>query len=109
MQKATVILATVASIFWGSSVLADASCTGPTQDGNTWNLICSADTSGSDERDYQCSYVLSVTNADGVTNEVTAQGSVGNGVTGAIIWSAVQSDGSDITSASVTSGSCLQQ
>lgn len=109
MKKATVILAAAASIVWGSTALADASCTGPTQDGNTWNLVCSADNSGSDERDYQCSYILSVTNADGVTNEVTAQGSVGHGVSGAIIWSNVQSDGSNITSASITSGSCLQQ
>lgn len=109
MQKATVILATVASVFWGSSALADASCTGPTQDGNTWNLVCSADNSGSDERDYQCSYILNVTNADGVTNETTVQGSVGHGVSGAIIWSNVQFDGSDITAVSVTSGSCIQQ
>jgi hypothetical protein len=109
MKKATVILATVASVLWGSAALADASCRGPAKDGNTWNLICSADNSGDAQTEYQCDYILSVTNADGETTQMEATGSVGQGLSGVVLWSNVQSDGSDITSASVVSGSCVQQ
>ncbi|MBK8675912.1 MAG: hypothetical protein IPN27_05825 [Cellvibrionales bacterium] len=109
MKKATLILAAATSLAWGSAALADANCGALKQDGNTWNLYCSADNSGSAELDYQCSYILSVTNADGQTDELTVQGSVGNGVEDAIIWSGIQNDGSDITAANIVSGSCTEQ
>ena len=109
MNKIIVILATTASVLWGTSVLADASCSGPSKDGNTWNLICAADNSGDAQTEYQCNYTLSITNADGKTGQAEASGSVGTGLSGVMLWSNIQFEGSDIVSASVVSGSCVTQ
>ncbi|HSC76832.1 MAG TPA: hypothetical protein VLB90_11415 [Pseudomonadales bacterium] len=109
MKKIIVILVAAASALWGTSVLAKASCSGPSKDGNTWNLVCAADTSGDAQTEYQCDYILSVTNANGETNQKEATGSVGSGLSGVVLWSNIQSDGSDITSASIVSGSCVAQ
>ncbi|MCC7517169.1 MAG: hypothetical protein IT470_07515 [Pseudomonadales bacterium] len=110
MKKTLLVLTAAASALWGSTALADASCGNLEQDGNTWNLSCSADDSGSEERNYQCDYVLSVTGADGTTQQVNAQGSVGRSGEGVIIWSAIQTDGGvDITTVSIVSGQCVEQ
>lgn len=87
--------------------LADGRCQGPVKDGNTWSLVCSADTAdGSDDSDYQCDYELSLTNADGLTRTVEASGSVSPGQSGVILWSAIQSENADIVAASIVSGAC---
>lgn len=109
MQKATTILAAVASILCGSAALADATCEGPIQEGNTWNLVCAADDQGDAETEYQCDYVLSVTNEAGLEGQTNASGSVGKGLSGVIIWSNIQFENGDIASASIVSGSCVSQ
>jgi hypothetical protein len=107
MQRIPLIIATLALGAWAPLALADAQCQGPVKDGNTWNLVCSADPSdGSDDSDYQCDYELSLTNAQGLTRSVEASGSVSPPQSGVILWSAIQSDNADIVSASIASGSC---
>lgn len=109
MKKLTVIFVAAVSILWGSSALADASCSEPSEDGNTWNLICAADNEGDSVTEYQCDYVLSVTNADGITAQAEASGSVGKGLDGVIIWSNVRYQNADITAVSIVSGACVPQ
>ena len=98
------LIAVAAVSLWGTGAFAAAECVGPNKLGNTWSLVCAAD-GGGDEY-YQCDYVLSVTNAQGLSSTVDASGSVAEGQSGVIIWSAIQQDGSDITSAVVDRGSC---
>ena len=109
MKKLTVILAAAVSVLWGSAALADASCSEPSEDGNTWNLICAADNEGDAQTEYQCNYTLSVTNAGGITAQAEASGSVGQGLSGVIIWSNVQYQNADITAVSIVSGGCTTQ
>lgn len=104
MQKATVILGVAASVLWSSAVFADSVCSGPTKDGNTWNLVCADDGNGDDE--YQCNYTISVTNADGLQGQSDASGSVAKGQSGIIIWSDEEYESSNIVSANIVSGSC---
>lgn len=104
MSKLHVLAMAVISALWGSSASAAAQCEGPTQEGNTWNMTCAAD--GSGDSDYQCEYFLSLTNAQGLSESVEATGSVGQGQSGVIIWSAIQSQNADITAASMLRGSC---
>jgi hypothetical protein len=109
MKKLTIILAAAVSVLWGSSALADASCSDPSEDGNTWNLICAADNEGDSTTEYQCDYILSVTNAGGITAQAEASGSVGKGLSGVIIWSNVRYQNADITAVSIVSGECTTQ
>ena len=104
MKKFAAVLGAMFLTGWGSTALADASCGDPSQDGNTWNMVCADDGKGDDQ--YQCNYRLNVTNASGVSNQVNASGSVSQGQQGVIIWSGIQQDGSDIVSISVVSGEC---
>ena len=104
MQKMSVLMVAVMVAFWGSFANAGAQCEGPIKEGNTWNLTCAADGSGDSE--YQCSYFLSLTNAQGLSETIEASGSVGQGQSGVIIWSGIQSEGADIVSANAVSGSC---
>jgi hypothetical protein len=108
MNKSTIALTAFITALWGSSVMAETSCIGPIQDGNTWSLICSDQGAGDADQDavYQCNYSLTVTNADGQTDTVNASGSVEQGQQDVVIWSGVESGGSAITSATVDSGSC---
>lgn len=109
MKKLTVIFTAAVSVLWGSAALADASCSAPTQDGNTWNLVCAADNEGDAETEYQCDYILSVTNDSGITAQAEANGSVGKGLSGIIIWSNERYQDGDITAASIVSGGCVSQ
>ena len=109
MKKLTIILTTAVSVLWGASALADAACEGPRKDGNTWDLVCAADNEGDDQTEYQCDYVLSITNDGGVTAEAAASGSVGKGLEGVIIWSKIRYQDGVITSASIVSGGCVSQ
>jgi len=96
-----VIASLVATGAW-----ADAQCQ-VDRNGNTWNLVCAAD--GSGETDYECDYFVSLTNSQGLTDDVEATGTVGASQSGVIIWSAIQDGGADIVSADLQSGSCVQQ
>ena len=101
-------LVAIASSLYGVTASAAAQCEGPTLNGNTWNLTCSAD-SGDSGDDYQCDYVLVLTYAGGDPEQEEATGSVSPGQSGVIIWSeAVNGDESDIVSAQIDSGSCEQ-
>jgi len=102
----TILLAGVASLF-ATDAFAGAQCQ-VTQDGNTWNLMCAADESGEAGDEFQCDYMLSVTNDQGENDVLEATGSVSRGQSGIYIWSAIQDGGYDIVSASVQSGSCSQ-
>ena len=57
-------------------------------DGNTWNLVCSADGGGNSEDDYQCDYFISLSFSQGEPDQQEATGSVTPGQSGVIIWSA---------------------
>ncbi len=107
MRRGIQALVLIASSTFAVVVLADAQCEGPYQDGNTWNLICGAD-AGDEGDDFQCDYVISVTNDQGESDTLEATGSVSPGDSGVNIWSAVQSGGGNIVSASIDSGSCSQ-
>ena len=109
MKKLTMVLAAAVSVLWGSSALADASCSAPSEDGNTWNLVCAADNEGDAQTEYQCDYILSVTNDDGITAQAEASGSVGKGLDGVIIWSNARYQNADITAVSIVSGGCVSQ
>jgi len=86
---------------------ADASCSGPYQDGTVWNLLCVADASHQSEDDYECDYFLSVTDADGITTQPEATGAVSPGQDNVIIWSSATMGGdAKIVAASIVSGSC---
>lgn len=98
------IVTVAAAGLWGSTAFAAAGCEGPSKLGNTWNLVCASDDAGDDY--YQCDYVLSLTNAQGLSSTVNASGSVRQGQSGVIIWSAIQHDGAEITSAAVERGAC---
>lgn len=104
MLKVHFIAVSLVSALFGSAVLADVQCNGPTKDGNTWNLICSED--GSGDSDYSCEYHIALTNTEGETGTVTASGTVGQKQTNIIIWSGIQHSGADIASASISDGSC---
>ncbi|MDT4870139.1 hypothetical protein FQZ97_1052020 [compost metagenome] len=104
MHYLSSVIAVAAVSLWGTAALAAAECVGPTRLGNTWNLVCAADDAGDDY--YQCDYVLSVTNAQGLSSTVDASGSVRQGQSGVIIWSAIQHDGAEIMAAVVERGSC---
>jgi hypothetical protein len=101
------IVAVAAVGLWQTAAFAAAECVGPTKLGNTWNLVCASDDDAGDDY-YQCDYVLSLTNAQGLSSTVEASGSVRQGQSGVIIWSAIQHDGAEITSAVVERGSCSQ-
>ncbi len=108
MIKITNGLMMIASISFCAFAFADAQCEGPFLDGNTWNLICSAD-AGDNEDDYQCAYSIALNYANDESDQTEASGSVSPGQSGVIIWSsAVNGDGDSITSASIASGSCSQ-
>ncbi len=109
MLKLGALLVAIASSVYVLTASAAAQCEGPTLDGNTWNLTCSADAGDSGD-DYQCDYILALTYAGGGDPEQEeATGSVTPGQSGVIIWSAaVNGDDSDIVSASIDSGSCNQ-
>ena len=104
MQKSNVMLVAIVSVLWASSALAAAECEGPTEAGNTWNLVCSDD--GTGDAGYQCEYTISIATEDGFTDTVDASGTVDSGVQGAVIWSDISHKGSNIVSASIVSGSC---
>lgn len=104
MNRASLAVASVAFGLWSSGALAAAACEGPVKVGNTWNLVCTAD--GEGDAYYQCDYELSLTDAQGNSATVEAEGSVGQGQRGIIIWSAIQHEGSEITAARITNGSC---
>ena len=57
MIKASAFLVAIASSLYALTAFAAAQCEGPTLDGNTWNLTCSADAGDSGD-DYQCDYIL---------------------------------------------------
>ncbi len=109
MKKLTVTLAAAVFALWGTAALADASCSPPSEDGNTWNLICAADNEGDSTTEYQCDYILSVTNDGGITAQAEANGSVGKGLSGVIIWSNERYQNADITAVSIVSGGCVSQ
>src|SRR5262249_44584250 len=84
--------------FVTADALAGAQCQA-NQDGNTWNLVCSADESGEEGDEFQCDYTLSVaTDQSSEPDVIEATGSVGRGESGIIIWSAIQDGGANITS-----------
>lgn len=105
MSKARLIVSLLATL-WGVSAFAGAQCEGPQREGNTWNLNCSAD--GSGDSNYQCDYFFALTTADGMNYDVEASGSVAPGDSGIIIWSAIQYENADITSARLLRGTCIQ-
>jgi hypothetical protein len=104
MRTYKTLLVIVSSTF-AAAVFADARCEGPSHDGNTWNLICSAD-AGDDEDEFQCDYMISVTDDQGENDVVEATGSVSPGDSGVIIWSAADDAAGGVASASIDSGSC---
>ena len=106
MTRSIVVLTALAFAYAPVSH-ADAYCQAPTEDGTVWNLVCVADESHELENDYQCDYILSVTDAAGMTQQSEATGAVSPGQDNAVIWSsAVLGDDSQIVSASIVSGSC---
>ena len=110
MKKIYVAVTMLVTTLWGASALASATCSGPMQDGNTWNLVCS-DLSAPDTDTAavsQCSYSVSITNKNGQENTVSASGTVEQGQSGVVIWSAIQFGGSDIVSATADGGCTLQ-
>jgi invasion protein IalB len=100
------LLAATASVC-ATNALAGAQCQ-LSQDGNTWNLVCQADDSGMAGDEFQCDYMIAVTNDQNESDVVEATGSVSRDQSGTIIWSAIQDGGYNIVSASVQSGSCGQ-
>ena len=102
------LLATIASGLFATQAFAAAQCEGPTLEGNTWNLICSADAGGDSGNDYQCDYFVSLAHSEGDPDQEEATGSVTPGASGVIIWSAAVNDEDDIVSAAIDSGSCSQ-
>lgn len=97
----------IASSMFTPTASAAAQCEGPTSDGNIWNLICGADESDEAGDDYQCDYVISVSTADGMTEEQEATGSVSPGQSNVVIWSTADyGDDSHVTGASIVRGSC---
>lgn len=108
MIKASVWVMLIASTLYSLTAFAAAQCEGPSLDGNTWNLTCSADAGDSGD-DYQCDYMIALSFAEGDSEIEEATGSVAPGQSGIIIWSAVNNgDESDIVSAEIESGSCSQ-
>jgi hypothetical protein len=107
MKTSAILLAAAASL-GATCAFAGAQCQ-PQQDGNTWNLVCAADDSGEAGDEFQCDYMLTVaTDQSSEPDVIEATGSVSRGQSGAIIWSAIQDGGADITSVGVQSGSCSQ-
>lgn len=107
MNKAAIPFATLLLAVASAGAVADVTCTGPQQNGNTWQLVCAED--GSGDADFQCNYQISVTNKDGQTDVVEASGTVGKGQSGIVLWSGAEHMGSDIVAASVARGSCEQE
>ena len=109
MVKLSATLMGILSTVFALSATAGAQCQGPILDGNTWNLICSAD-AGDGEDDYQCDYFISLSYAEGDPDQQEATGSVSPGQSGVIIWSVdVNGEGgAAIQSASIADGSCNQ-
>ncbi len=105
-MKSTSLVISLMALLWGSNAFAVVQCEGPQKEGNTWNLNCSAD--GTGDTDYQCDYFFALTTADGMNYEVEATGSVAPGDSGTIIWSAIQHENADITSATLIRGTCIQ-
>jgi hypothetical protein len=107
MIKSTVALFAIASSLFTAAAWAAAQCDGPTSDGNIWNLTCAADASDETGDDYQCDYFISVSTADGMTEEQEATGSVSPGQSNVVIWSTADyGDDSRVTGASIVRGSC---
>jgi len=107
MKTTSALLLAAAACGWATTAFAGAQCE-LSQDGNTWNLVCQADDSGMAGDEFQCDYMLAVTNDQNESDVVEATGSVSRNQSGAIIWSAIQDGGYDIVSANVQSGSCSQ-
>ena len=107
MIKPSAVLFAIASTMFTLIASAAAQCEGPTSDGRIWNLICAADESNEAGDDYQCDYVISVSTADGMTEEQEAAGSVSPGQSNVVIWSTADyGDDSHVTGASIVRGSC---
>ena len=107
MIKLAATLVAIASSTFVAGAFADAKCEGPVQDGDIWNLVCSADDAHEDEDVYQCDYFVSVTDSDGLVDQEEATGSVAPGQNGAVIWSsAVHGDDTRVVSATIDHGSC---
>jgi len=107
MKTIRALLVAVAASVGATSAFAGAQCQ-LSQEGNTWNLVCQADDSGMAGDEFQCDYMLAVTNNQNESDVVEATGSVSRDQGGMIIWSAIQDGGYDIVSANVQSGSCSQ-
>jgi hypothetical protein len=108
MTRSIAVLAVFAVVSaHAPAALAEAHCEAPTLDGTVWNLACVADDSHESEDDYECDYILSVTDAAGMTFQSEATGALSSGQSNVVIWSsAVVGDASQIVSASIVSGSC---
>lgn len=110
MNRISAILTAILATAVAPAAIADAECQGPMLDGNTWNLVCSADP-GDDEDDYQCDYSISLAYDEGDPDRQEATGSVSPGQSGVIIWSMDvngEGGGARIVSASIADGSCSQ-
>jgi hypothetical protein len=108
MTRSIAVL-TVLAFAYAQASHADAYCQAPTEDGTVWNLVCVANEAHELEDVYQCDYILTVTDAAGMTQQSEATGAVWPGQDNAVIWSsAVLGDDAQIVSASIVSGSCSQ-
>ena len=107
MKTTLALLLVATACVCATSAFADAQCQ-LSQDGNTWNLVCQDDDSGMAGDEFQCDYMLAVTNDQNEADVVEATGSVSRDQNGIIIWSAIQDGGYNIVSANVQSGSCSQ-
>ena len=104
MKKTNTLLTLVATLLLTNVALAEVHCHGPHETGNTWRLVCSED--GKGDADYMCNYRITVKNADGESETVDANGTVGQNAQDVVIWSAIEHGGSDIVSAKIDGGSC---
>ena len=107
MKTTSAILLAAAASLCATSAFAGAQCQ-LSQDGNTWNLLCQAGEGGMPGDEYQCDYMIALTNDQNESDVVEATGSVSRDQGGIIIWSAIQDGGYNITSANVQSGACSQ-
>ena len=107
MKKVRAVLFAITSTLFATTSWAAAQCEGPTSDGNVWNLVCAADDSREAGDDYQCDYIVSVSTADGMTEEQEATGSLSPGQSSVVIWSTADyGDDSHVTGATIVRGSC---
>jgi hypothetical protein len=107
MNNVCAALVAIASTLCAAAAWAAAQCEGPTSDGTVWNLVCAADPSQEAGDDYQCDYIISVSTADGMTEEQEATGSLSPGQSSIVIWSTADYGGdSHVTGATIVRGSC---